>query len=242
MEKMGYIQLRGKMSRGPRRIFSDAERLERKRPRSRKENMTPEQIMHHNRRGRKENLTPEQLEKKNARSRKVNLTPEELEKKRSKNRISDMNDERAERARQSARTRMKLRRDTDIMFKVTSHVSRLVALMLKSNKSSKVGKSIREYLLWDNLQLKEHIERQFEPWMNWNNYGKYNSQTWNDVDITTWTWQLDHIIPRSDLPYSSMEDDNFKKCWALENLRPLSAKQNILDGTSRIRHLNKGKK
>ena len=27
-----------------------------------------------------------------------------------------------------------------------------------------------------------------------------------------------------------MEDDNFKKCWALENLRPLSAKQNIVDG------------
>jgi hypothetical protein len=33
-----------------------------------------------------------------------------------------------------------------------------------------------------------------------------------------------------------MEDDNFKKCWALNNLRPLSAKQNILDGTTKIRH------
>lgn len=27
-----------------------------------------------------------------------------------------------------------------------------------------------------------------------------------------------------------MEDENFKKCWALSNLRPLSAKQNVLDG------------
>jgi len=27
-----------------------------------------------------------------------------------------------------------------------------------------------------------------------------------------------------------MEDENFKKCWALENLCPLSAKQNLLDG------------
>lgn len=27
-----------------------------------------------------------------------------------------------------------------------------------------------------------------------------------------------------------MEDDNFKRCWALENLRPYSAKQNIIDG------------
>jgi len=30
-----------------------------------------------------------------------------------------------------------------------------------------------------------------------------------------------------------MEDENFKKCWALENLRPLSAKQNIIEGNRR---------
>lgn len=27
-----------------------------------------------------------------------------------------------------------------------------------------------------------------------------------------------------------MEDEEFKKCWALSNLRPYSAKQNIIDG------------
>ena len=32
------------------------------------------------------------------------------------------------------------------------------------------------------------------------------------------------------------KDDNFKKCWALENLRPLSSKQNLLDGSTRVRH------
>jgi len=66
--------------------------------------------------------------------------------------------------------------------------------------------------------------------------GKYNILTWNDKDYTTWTWQLDHIIPRSNLPYSSMTDENFKKCWALENLRPYSAKLNLLDGVMIIRH------
>jgi hypothetical protein len=30
-----------------------------------------------------------------------------------------------------------------------------------------------------------------------------------------------------------MVDEEFKKCWALSNLRPLSAKQNILDGNRR---------
>ena len=28
--------------------------------------------------------------------------------------------------------------------------------------------------------------------------------------------------------YVSMKDDEFKKCWALDNLRPLSAKENLL--------------
>jgi hypothetical protein len=43
-------------------------------------------------------------------------------------------------------------------------------------------------------------------------------------------------IPRSMLPYASMEDSNFKRCWALENLRPLSAKRNYLDGVHKTRH------
>jgi hypothetical protein len=46
----------------------------------------------------------------------------------------------------------------------------------------------------------------------------------------------DHIIPQSKLQYTSMKDENFKKCWSLENLRPLSAKQNVIDGATRIRH------
>jgi len=224
------------------RVFSDIERLERKRVYSRKENMTPEQIAAHNERGRKHNLTPEQIERKNAKSRSINLTPEELETKRSRNRVPNISPERAERNRQKSKEKTKLRKSSDVMFRIYTHVSRLVSFMLKSNNSSKVGESIQNYLSWNNSQLKEHIEKQFEPWMNCNNYGQYIPQTWDDNDASTWKWQLDHIIPRSDLPYSSMEDENFKKCWALSNLRPLSAKQNILDGTSRIRHSSKGKK
>lgn len=79
-------------------------------------------------------------------------------------------------------------------------------------------------------ELKSHLESKFEFWMNWNNLGVYNPKTWNDQDPKTWVWQLDHIIPQSKLLYSSMNDDNFKKCWALENLQPLSAKSNFLKG------------
>ena len=72
--------------------------------------------------------------------------------------------------------------------------------------------------------------------MNWDNQGIYNPKTWDDNDTTTWKWQIDHIIPESDFNYITPNDPEFKECWALKNLRPLSAKQNILDGVSRIRH------
>jgi 5-methylcytosine-specific restriction endonuclease McrA len=52
--------------------------------------------------------------------------------------------------------------------------------------------------------------------MSWHNYGSY--------------WHIDHIIPHSQFNYLSLDDDNFKKCWSLENLRPLSSKQNLING------------
>ena len=102
-------------------------------------------------------------------------------------------------------------------------------MYLKKNNSSKKD-SILKFLQYTIEELKMHLESLFEPWMNWNNYGVYRKCSWNDNDLLTWTWQLDHIIPQSALPYTSMEDDNFKKCWALENLRPLSSKENLLKG------------
>lgn len=85
-------------------------------------------------------------------------------------------------------------------------------------------------------KLKRHLEGQFESWMTWDNHGRYDVKTWNDNDQNTWTWQIDHIIPHSKFHYTSMENQEFKDCWALSNLRPYSAKQNVIDGTSRARH------
>jgi len=110
---------------------------------------------------------------------------------------------------------------------------------LKSSNSSKNGESIKKYLAFSPQELKIHLENQFESWMNWNNYGRYDSKSWDDNNPSTWTWQIDHIIPHSIFVYSSMEDENFKKCWALDNLRPYSAKQNSIDGSSKIRHKRK---
>jgi len=130
----------------------------------------------------------------------------------------------------------KNKRLTNPNFKIRTTVSANINFHLKSNGSSKNGNSCLNYLQYTISILKEHLENLFEPWMTWENYGRYKSKTWNDNDQSTWTWQIDHIIPQSTFKYTSMEDEEFKKCWALENLRPYSAQQNFLDGVTRIRH------
>ena len=49
--------------------------------------------------------------------------------------------------------------------------------------------------------------------MSWENYGSY--------------WHIDHIKPDSRFIYESVEDIEFKKCWALSNLQPLKAEDNL---------------
>lgn len=48
--------------------------------------------------------------------------------------------------------------------------------------------------------------------MNWGNYGK---------------WHIDHIKPICSFKINSYEDQAFKECWALQNLRPLWALDNL---------------
>ena len=71
---------------------------------------------------------------------------------------------------------------------------------------------------WENLvgytiqDLKEHLEKLFQPGMTWDNHGE---------------WHIDHIIPQEFFEYTSTNDVEFKYCWSLNNLQPLWAKDNL---------------
>jgi hypothetical protein len=140
----------------------------------------------------------------------------------------------------------KNRRLNDYNFRIRTTISTHIGLCLKLNGSSKVGKSCMKYLSYSIQELNDHLTLLFshpdnltddgQVWMTWSNWGKYDPTTWNDNDPTTWKWQIDHIIPKSTFHYASMEDQSFKDCWALNNLRPFGAKQNLLDGARKIRH------
>lgn len=125
----------------------------------------------------------------------------------------------------------RVKRQNDPIFRIREVISRAVRDALLNNSTSKNGNSIINFLEYSIFELKQHLEKLFEPWMNWNNWGRYSPETWDDNDSNTWTWNIDHIIPQTKLPYISMGEDNFKKCWSLSNLRPLSSKQNLIKGS-----------
>lgn len=128
------------------------------------------------------------------------------------------------------------RQEIDPVYKLRKRCSSSIGNALKAKGGMKRG-SILDFLPYSMDELKTHLELQFEPWMNWENWGKYSPKIWDDKDSSTWTWQLDHIIPHSLFRYTSMDDKDFKDCWALNNLRPFSSKQNLTDGGTGKRHI-----
>jgi len=61
-------------------------------------------------------------------------------------------------------------------------------------------------------QLISHFESQFTDGMSWDNMGQ---------------WHIDHIRPVSSFDFDSADHPDFKKCWALNNLQPLWATDNL---------------
>jgi hypothetical protein len=86
---------------------------------------------------------------------------------------------------------------------------------LKAHGSSKSYQSTFDLLGYSVEELKKHLESQFEPGMAWENYGD---------------WHIDHVIPDSWFSYTSTQDKGFKDSWALKNLQPMWAQQNINKG------------
>jgi len=100
--------------------------------------------------------------------------------------------------------------ESEIRYKLDTNISSAIRKCLAGRKEDRQWEKLVGYTLED---LKKHLEKQFDDKMSWNNYGTY--------------WHLDHKIPKSWFNYKTPEDPDFKKCWALENLQPLEAKENL---------------
>jgi hypothetical protein len=119
---------------------------------------------------------------------------------------------------ESCKAKARQRRKIDIQWKIKKNVGSAICNSIRKQNIVK-NASCFKYLGYSVEELKTHLESQFEPWMNW--------QNWGIISTEDRTWNIDHIYPQSKLPYDSLEHPNFKKCWALENLRPLCSLKNI---------------
>lgn len=78
-------------------------------------------------------------------------------------------------------------------------------------RTGKGGRSWRDVVGYGPEELMAHLERQFVKGMMWDNVGE---------------WHIDHIVPLSSFAFDSVDDPEFRRAWALPNLRPLWAAEN----------------
>lgn len=86
---------------------------------------------------------------------------------------------------------------------------RMWASIRKGRKLSRLPYSLDE--------LTERLERLFVDGMSWDNYGK---------------WHIDHIKPCA--AFDLTDPKQFDECWALRNLQPLWASDNIRKGAKYV--------
>ncbi len=106
----------------------------------------------------------------------------------------------------------RLKAKSNPAYRINRSFSREIGRQVNKNGNSylsHVGYSIKE--------LMQHLEKQFDKKMSWDNYGSY--------------WHIDHIVPKSSFKILEIGDDEFKACWCLTNLRPLEAIANISKGS-----------
>lgn len=107
------------------------------------------------------------------------------------------------------------KRKNDPLFKFKKNFVGRLRVLLKKTGDRKTTKT-SEIIGLSIMGLREHLESQWEPWMNWNNYGMYKSDSFN------YGWDIDHIIPSSTA--TTMEE--MIKLNHYTNLKPLCSKIN----------------
>jgi hypothetical protein len=111
-----------------------------------------------------------------------------------------------------------LRKKNDPHFALKCRMRILMYASIRKVKNARTWQSIVGYSV-DDLRL--HIESLFTGGMSWERF--MNGEI-----------HIDHKLPVSSFNYKSTEDEEFQKCWALDNLQPLWSFDNISKGNKII--------
>jgi hypothetical protein len=106
-----------------------------------------------------------------------------------KDKMKEYNKEYRENNKDKIKEYNKVRRQSDSLYKLTTNIRNLLKQSFRLKGYTKKTKSYK-ILGCTYEEFKTQIESQWEEWMNWDNYGKYNGEE-------RYGWDLDHIIPVS---------------------------------------------
>lgn len=120
-------------------------------------------------------------------------------------------EENRDKLRKTKRDYERNRKETDPLYKLISNFRTAIYQVLKENRVDK-NQSYFEVLQYSPEELIKHLEKQFSDGMLWDNYGK---------------WHVDHILPITSFNIQEMGDEEFMKCWCLDNLQPMWGEENI---------------
>jgi predicted DNA-binding transcriptional regulator AlpA len=113
--------------------------------------------------------------------------------------------------RENKRNYEKNRKDSDPLYKLVANFRTAIWTVLKESNVDKYGHYF-DVLQYTPEELIIHLEKQFKDDMTWDNYG---------------VWHVDHKLPITSFDIQEMGDEEFMKCWCLDNLQPMWGEENI---------------
>lgn len=111
---------------------------------------------------------------------------------------------------------------TNPLFKLSNLIRSSISGSLKKRNYNKFLKT-KDILGCTFEEFKLHLESKFEPWMTWENHGKYNGES-------NFGWDIDHIIPLS----SAKTEEDIYKLNHFSNLQPLCSKINRYEKKNKL--------
>jgi len=103
------------------------------------------------------------------------------------------------------------RKASDPLYKLISNFRTAIYQVLKESNVEKNGHYF-DILGYNPEELINHLEKQFTEGMTWDNYGEFH---------------VDHKLPISSFNIKEIGDEEFMRCWCLDNLQPMWGEENI---------------
>lgn len=114
--------------------------------------------------------------------------------------------------------RLSDRRRSTVEGRLNVRMSSRIRNFIKRGKAGVHWTDIVGYTADD---LRAHLEKQFTKGMTWEK-------------LLAGEIHIDHIVPLREFKFASQDSSNFRAAWALTNLRPLWAKENLAKSSRRL--------